>query len=234
MTQSTDARWTGAVTSIEDPSVLVPRAMRFLDRRDAGRKLAPLLERFMAERPVVVGIPRGGMPVAAEVARVLAAPLDVVVVRKIGAPQNPEFAVGALAQGGVHMLNERAVQTLGLCEGDLRAVVTRAQRELDERLERYRREREPIDLNGRTAILVDDGLATGSSASAAVESLREQGATRVILAVPVASPESAEALRRRADEVVCVETPADLWAVGMWYEDFRPTTDEEVTALLAG
>ncbi len=233
MAQSTDGRWTGAVTSIEDPPVFVPSAVRFLDRREAGRKLAPLLERFRAERPVVVGIPRGGVPVAAEVARVLAAPLDVVVVRKIGAPQNPEFAVGALAQGGVHMLNERAIHTLGLSEGDLRAVVTRAQRELDERLERYRRERQPIDLKGRTAILVDDGLATGNSASAAVESLREQGAARVILAVPVAAPESAEALRRRADEVVCVETPADLWAVGMWYEDFRPTTDEEVTALLA-
>lgn len=233
MTQLTDGRWTGAVSSIEDPSAFVPSAAHFLDRRDAGDKLAPLLERFRSERPVVVGIPRGGVPVAAEVARVLAAPLDVVVVRKIGAPQNPEFAVGALAQGGVRMLNERAIRMLGLSEGDLRAVVIRARRELDERLERYRREREPIDLKGRTAILVDDGLATGSSASAAVESLRKQGANRVILAVPVAAPESAEALRRRADEVVCVETPADLWAVGMWYEDFRPTTDEEVATLLA-
>jgi putative phosphoribosyl transferase len=181
----------------------------------------------------VVGIPRGGVPVAAEVARILAAPLDVVVVRKIGAPQNPEYAIGALAQGGVYMLNERALRALDLSEAELHAVVARAERELDERIERYRSRREPIELTGRTVILVDDGLATGSSASAAVETLRRRGAAHVILAVPVAAPASADALRRHADEVVCVKTPADLWAVGMWYEDFRPTTDEEVVALLA-
>jgi len=227
-------RWTGAVTSPTDPPVSVLGAARFQDRRDAGRRLAPLLEPFRDERPVVVGIPRGGVPVAAEVARVLGAPLDVVIVRKIGAPQNPEFAIGALAEGGIHVLSERTVRALGLSDPELGALIARVEGELAEQRLRYRGARGPAQLGGRTAILVDDGLATGRSALAAVRSLRERGASRVILAVPVAAPESAEELRRHADEVVCVEEPADLWAVGYWYEDFRPTTGEEVAALLAG
>ncbi len=210
----------------------VPGAVRFQDRRDAGRRLASLLEPFRDELPVIVGIPRGGVPVAAEVARVLCAPLDVVVVRKIGAPRNPEFAIGALAEGGVHVLSDRTVRALGFSDAVVRALIVRAEGELVERLLLYRGAREPAQLSGRTAIVVDDGLATGLSALAAVRSLRERGATRVILAVPVASPESAQELRRYADEVVCVEEPAELWAVGYWYEDFRPTTDEEVAALL--
>ncbi len=226
-------RRTGAVTSLDDPPVFVPSAVRFQDRRDAGRRLAALLEPFRDELPVVVGIPRGGVPVAAEVARALGAPLDEAVVRKIGAPQNPEFAIGALAEGGVHVLSERTVRALGLSEPQLGALIARGEAELAERRLRYRGAREPAPLGGRTAILVDDGLATGHSALAAVRSLRERGASRVILAVPVAAPESAEELRRHADEVVCVEEPAELWAVGYWYEDFRPTTDEEVAALLA-
>ena len=180
----------------------------------------------------MVAIPRGGVPVAAEVARGLGAPLDVVVVRKIGAPQNPEFAIGALAQGGVHLLDQRTVRMLSPPEPALRAVIASAQCELEEGLERYGAQRRCIDLTGRTAILVDDGLATGNSAAAAVESLRKRGADRVILAVPVAAPESARVLRGRADEVVCIEEPTELWAVGSWYEDFRPTTDQEVDALL--
>ncbi|MGH2834634.1 MAG: phosphoribosyltransferase family protein [Solirubrobacteraceae bacterium] len=207
--------------------------MRFHDRRDAGRRLAVLLEPFAVEQPIVVGIPRGGVPVAAEVAFSLGAPLDVAVVRKIGAPQNPEFAIGAIAEGGVHVLNEQAVRALGLSDIQLRALIARVERELHERLQLYRAAREPAPLSGRTVILIDDGLATGQSALAAVRSLRERGATRVILAVPVAAPESADTLRRYADEVVCAEEPADLWAVGYWYEDFGPTTDEEVVALLA-
>jgi putative phosphoribosyl transferase len=226
-------RWTGAVTSLEDPPSLAPGALGFKDRHDAGRRLAVLLEQFRDEQPVVVGIPRGGVPVAAEVARALGASLDVAVVRKIGAPQNPEFAIGALAEGGVHVLSERAVRALGLSDDGLRALIARVEHELAERLRRYRGTRAPAELAGRTVILVDDGLATGRSAQAAVRSLRTRGAARVILAVPVASPEAVATLRREADEVVCVEVPADLWAVGYWYEDFSPTADEEVTALLA-
>jgi predicted phosphoribosyltransferase len=205
----------------------------FKDRHDAGRRLAGRLQPFHAEHPVVVGIPRGGVPVAAEVARALGAPLDVAVVRKIGAPQNPEFAIGALAEGDVQLLNARLVRAAGLSDAGLRALIHDVERELGEYVERYRGSREPIAVAGRTVILVDDGLATGRSAMAAVISLRGRGAARVILAVPVAAPTSLEALRREADAVVCVEMPADLWAVGVWYEDFSPTSDEEVAALLA-
>jgi putative phosphoribosyl transferase len=226
-------RPTGAITSPEDPPSFVPSAVRFTDRHDAGRQLAALLEPFREERPVVVGIARGGVPVAAEVARALDAPLDIAVVRKIGAPQNPEYAIGALAEGGVHVLSTGTVRAVGLSEAELQALVARAEGELSERLRRYRGARTPTELTGRTVILVDDGLATGRSALAAVRSLRKRGASRVILAVPVAAPESVHALRDEADEVVCVEMPDDLWAIGFWYEDFRPTTDEEVAALLA-
>jgi putative phosphoribosyl transferase len=222
----------GAVTSLEDPPTFVPSAVRFRDRHDAGRRLAALVEPFRKERPVVIGIPRGGVPVAAEVARALDAPLDITVVRKIGAPQNPEYAIGALAEGGVYVLSEEAVRALELSETDLRALIARGARELGERLRRYRGAREPVRLEGRTVILIDDGLATGSSALAALGSLRERGARRLILAVPVAAPASMQALRDYADEVVYIEMPEDLWAVGYWYEDFRPTTDDEVTALL--
>jgi putative phosphoribosyl transferase len=233
MSSQPGMRWTGAVTSIADPPVFVPSEVRFRDRHDAGRQLAALLGRYRSERPVVVGIPRGGVPVAAEIARALDAPLDVTVVRKIGAPQNPEFAIGALAEGGVHVLSGELVRALGLSEEEIQQLTTRVEQELVRRLRRYRGARAPIPVAGRTVIVVDDGLATGRSALAAVRSLGERGAKRVILAVPVAAPESAAALRRHADEVVCVEAPADLWAVGYWYEDFRPTTDEEVSTLLA-
>ncbi len=205
----------------------------FKDRYDAGRRLAALLEQSRREHPVVVGIPRGGVPVAAEVARALGAPLDVAVVRKIGAPRNPEYAIGALAEGGVHVLSEEAVHALRLTEDARTALIAQVQGELEQRLRRYRGARAPIELTGRTAILVDDGLATGRSALAAVRSLRRRGAARVILAVPVAARLSAQSLSDEADEVVCVEMPDDLWAVGYWYQDFNPTTDAEVAALLA-
>ncbi len=204
----------------------------FKDRHDAGRRLAVSLEPFRCERPVVIGIPRGGVPVAAEVARALGAPLDIAVVRKIGAPQNPEYAIGALAEGGAHVLNEQAVRALKLSQSDLQALIAGADRELRERLERYRGGRAAVELAGRTAILVDDGLATGSSACAALDSLRERGAKRVIVAAPVAARASVRALREYAEEIVCLEAPEDLWAVGYWYEDFRPTTEEEVRTLL--
>jgi predicted phosphoribosyltransferase len=208
------------------------RAVRFKDRHDAGRRLAALLEPYRHERPVVVALPRGGVPVAAEVARALDAPLDVAVVRKIGAPQNAEYAIGAVAEGGVHVLGGRMGRAADLTGAELDTLITRAECELEERLRRYRGTRQPVTLDGRTVIVVDDGLATGRSALAAVRSLRRRGAARVILAAPVASREAAGLLSEAADEVVCVEIPADLWAVGAWYVDFRATTDEEVAALL--
>jgi len=224
---------TGAVTTPDDPLLLAPSEDAFADRADAGRKLASLLERFRDERPVVVGMPRGGVPVAAEVARSLHAPLDVALVRKIGAPGNREFAIGAVAEGGVHLIDNETARAIGLSERDVQALIARADDELTAQTARYRGAREPISLTGRTVILVDDGLATGRSARAAMRSLRRRGAARVILAVPVGAPESISALQAEADEIVCVEMPEDLWAVGFWYQDFRPTSDEQVLALLS-
>src|SRR6266851_6666215 len=233
MSEQFSRRPYGAVTSLGDPPTAPPGASGFSDRRDAGRRLAVLLAPYRGEQPVVVGIPRGGVPVAAEVARALEAPLDVTVVRKIGAPQNPEYAIGALAEGGVHVLSGRIAGAIGLSEGAVRALLARAEHELEVRQRRYHGAREPIDIAGRTVILVDDGLATGRSARAAVRSLRRRGAARVVLAVPVAAPTAVEMLREEADDVVCVATPTDLWSVGQWYQDFAPTADDEVTALLA-
>jgi len=234
VTQPRHPRRNGAVNSIvELPFGPKNGDVRFADRRDAGRRLAALLADLRYENPVVVGIPRGGMPVAAEVARALEAPLDLVVVRKVGAPENPEYAIGALAEGDVVVIDDEAVRQLRLDAAELDAVVGRAQRELTERLARYYASRQRLAVAGRTVLLIDDGLATGHSAQAAARSLRQRGAARVILAVPVAAPASARALRKWVDDVVCVEAPANLWAIGLWYEDFSPTSEEEVAALLA-
>jgi putative phosphoribosyl transferase len=229
---------------------------RFADRHDAGRRLAQLLEPLRPRHPVVCGIPRGGVPVAAEVASALGAPLDVVVVRKIGAPMNPELGIGAVAEGGVEVIGEQTVRALGIGPGELGRRIARAGEELAERVARYRSPaapatggrspagrspagprpglpaHPPLPVAGRTAIVVDDGLATGHTAQAAARSLRARGAARVVLAVPVAAPSSVAKLGEEVDEVVCVELPSSLWAIGVWYEDFAPTSDAEVTALL--
>ncbi|MGA2165773.1 MAG: phosphoribosyltransferase family protein [Solirubrobacteraceae bacterium] len=234
MTPAQPQRGASTVNPIAEPP-LDPRDgdVRFADRRNAGRRLAALLSALRREHPVVVGIPRGGVPVAAEVARALMAPLDVVLVRKIGAPGNPEYAIGALAEGDVLVIDKESVRRLRLGPAELDAVVEHARRELAERsASRYARHRR-LPVAGRTVLLVDDGLATGHSAQAAARSLRERGAARVILAVPVAAPASVQAARGWVDEIVCVQTPIDLWAIGLWYEDFSPTSDEEVAALLA-
>ncbi len=209
------------------------RDARFIDRRDAGRHLAAMLAELRCENPIVVGIPRGGVPVAGEVARALATPLDLVLVRKVGAPGNPEFGIGALAEGDVVVIDEEAVRQLRLDAAELDMAVGRARRELAERSARPYAKRPRLAVAGRTVLLIDDGLATGHSAQAAALSLRERGAARVILGVPVAAPASARKLRAWVDEVVCVRTPADLWAIGPWYEDFTQTPEEEVAALLA-
>jgi putative phosphoribosyl transferase len=227
-----DASLTGAIASLDDPPLAPPRRLAFRDRHDAGRRLAALLEQSRREQPVVLAIPRGGVPVAAEVAHALGAPLDVVVVRKIGSPQNPEYAIGAVAEGGVHVLGADAVRALGLGEERCKALIAHGETELRVSVQRYRAGRASVDLAGRTVIVVDDGLATGRSALAAVRSARKRGAAFVILAAPVGARRSAQELHDEADEVVCVETPTDLWAVGYWYEDFTPTTDAEVATLL--
>jgi predicted phosphoribosyltransferase len=204
----------------------------FRDRREAGRLLAQKLAPYADRDPVVVGLPRGGVPVAFEVARALAAPLDVFVARKLGVPAQPELAMGAIAENGARVLNPEVVGDAGVSDDELAAVETRERAELERRAALYRGGRAPSDLRGRVVIVVDDGLATGATARAAVEGVRRRGARSIVLAVPIAARATVAALAREVDEVVCVEAPRDLRAVGEWYTDFSATTDDEVLELL--
>jgi predicted phosphoribosyltransferase len=206
---------------------------RFDNREDAGRALAGALREYGGRSDVVVlGLPRGGVPVAAEVARALGAPLDVFVVRKIGAPTQPELAMGAVSTGGVVVVNEEIVRELAVSREEFDEVAAREKREVGRREQSYRGNRPAPDLSGKVVILVDDGLATGATMRAAVEAVRRQGPSRVIVAVPVAALDTCEQMRREADEVVCGETPEPFLAVGLWYRDFSQTSDEEVRDLL--
>jgi len=207
-------------------------AMQFADRRDAGRRLAAELLPLAKERPVVVALPRGGVPVAVEVARALDAPLDILAVRKLGAPGNRELGVGAVAEGGSAVLDSSSAEQLGLTSSVLEATLEREIQELRRRVDRYRGERPPIAVRGRTVIVVDDGLATGLSELAAIRALRKREARRIVVAVPVGSRESIEMLGEEADQVLCLMIPDRLYGVGLWYEDFAPVSDEEVLALL--
>ena len=206
--------------------------MRYRDRREAGRVLAELLAP-LANQPdvLVLGLPRGGVPVAWEVARRLGAALDVFVVRKLGFPGHEELAMGAIASGGVRVLNPEVV-AYGVTRDEIERLAEREQRELERRERLFRGDRPPIRVVDRTVILVDDGLATGSTMRAAVRALRQQGAARIIVAVPVAAPSTCAEMEDEADEVVCAATPEPFHAVGLWYEDFRQTTDDEVRELL--
>jgi len=206
--------------------------MRFSDRRDAGMKLATLMGRFRDERPIVLGLPRGGVPVAFEVARALNAPLDVIVVRKLGLPSQPELAMGAIGEDGIRIVNEDLCRRAGVGAAELANVERRERAELARRAKRFRGERRPVPIAGRTVIVVDDGLATGSTALAALQVARAHGAERVVLAVPVAPRETLREMELHADEVVCVEAPPNMAAIGPWYADFTQTTDEEVLRLL--
>jgi predicted phosphoribosyltransferase len=208
--------------------------MRFRDRVHAGRELAGLLARY-AHRPdvIVLGLPRGGMPVAAEVARALGVPFDVFLVRKLGVPGHEELAFGAIAQGGVQVLNDRLIADLDLPPFAVERVAARERAELERRDELYRGGRPFPALHERTVILIDDGLATGATMEAAVIALRRLGPARVVVAAPVGARETCDRLSGIGDEVVCAATPAPFDAVGLWYEDFSQTTDEEVRALLA-
>jgi putative phosphoribosyl transferase len=205
----------------------------FRDRHEAGRLLGERLRHLRAPHPVVLGLPRGGVPVAAEVARVLEAPLDVLVVRKLGCPWQPELAVGAIGEGGVRIVDERMVAELRIDPSELDEIAARETAELERRVTRYRRGRAPLELTGRTVVVVDDGIATGATARAGLRVARERGAARVILAVPVAPFDAVRRLGRVADEVVCLRTPEVFWAVGQFYADFSQTSDGEVADALA-
>lgn len=207
----------------------------FRDRKHAGERLAGLLENYRGqEGTVVLGLARGGVPVAAAVARELALPLDVFVVRKIGAPHQPELAIGAVASGGVIVLDERAVQAMHLSQAALDLRVAQEREELLRREQLYRGERPPLALTGQTVLLVDDGLATGYTMLAAVRAVRQQLPTAIVVAVPVAPPETLDRLRAEVDEIVCVNRAERLFAVGQFYEDFSQTSDEQVWECLSG
>ena len=207
---------------------------RFRDRADAGRKLAEKLMAYAGRSDVVVlALPRGGVPVGAEVARALGAPLDVFLVRKLGLPGHEELAMGAIATGGARVLNEELVRDLRLDEQLIETVARREQAELERREQLYRGSRPPPELAGKTVILVDDGLATGASMRAAVAAVRAREPARVVVAVPTAAPQTCAELEAEVDEIVCERTPDPFYAVGLWYEDFSQTSDEEVRDLLA-
>jgi putative phosphoribosyl transferase len=215
------------IVAVTDPPI------PFRDRAEAGRRLARKLAAYAGKPDVIVlALPRGGVPVGYEVARALGASLDVFVVRKLGVPGHEELAMGAIASGNVRVLNDEVVRALRIPPDVIDRVTAEEQIELERREQLYRDGRPAADVRGRAAILVDDGLATGASMSAAVAALRQLGPKRIVVAVPVAAASACEAFRSKVDEVVCAMTPESFQAVGIWYNDFSQTTDDEVRALM--
>lgn len=208
--------------------------MVFKNRTDAGRQLADQLKKYAGKRDaIVLALPRGGVPVGFEVARALDAPLDVFLVRKLGVPGREELAMGAIASGGVRVVNEDVVRELGIPPRWLDMAAADEMPELRRREEAYRDARPAPDVREKTVILVDDGLATGATMRAAVAALRRMGPAKIVVAVPVGASQTCDEFRKLADEVVCVQQPDPFWAVGSWYRDFEQTTDDEVRELLA-
>lgn len=209
-------------------------AARYRNRTDAGRRLAAQLREY-ADRPdvIVLALPRGGVPVAYEVARTLHVPLDVFIVRKLGLPSHPELAMGAIASGGIRVIDQAALRRFGVTDEQLAAVAAAEERELERRERQYREGLPLPDVTGKTVILIDDGLATGATMAAAAAALKAQGPAKLVVAVPVSAPETCDAFREIVDEVVCGATPEPFYAVGLWYEDFSQTSDDEVHDLLA-
>jgi len=206
----------------------------FANRKEAGRQLAERIpESLRRLDPLILALPRGGVPVAAEIAKALGRPLDVLIVRKLGVPGHEEYAMGALASGGVTVLNQETVSSLRLSAAQVDAAIERETRELVRREKLYRGGKPPPVVTGHTVILVDDGIATGSTVQAAIQLLYQQGAGRVVVAAPVAPPDTVERLREKADEVIILSEPEPFGGVGRWYRDFSQTSDEEVRSLLA-
>ena len=215
-------------TTTRDPS-------KFSDRRQAGRELAKRLSHYAGREDVLVlGLPRGGVPVGYEIANSLGAPLDVFIVRKLGVPGHEELAMGAIATGGIMVLDSALIRNLGLSSQGVQHVVEAEKRELERREKIFRAGRPALHVMGKTIILVDDGLATGATMRAAVKALKTQMPARMVIAVPVAAMETCESFRGEVDEVICAQTPEHFYAVGLWYEDFSQTTDREVGELLTG
>lgn len=205
----------------------------FRDRRDAGRKLAQKLTAYAGRTDIIVlALPRGGVPVAYEVALALHAPMDIFIVRKLGLPGHEELAVGAIASGSARVLNEEIIGYLNISEAVIDAISQRELQELERRERAYRGDRPPLHVEGRTIILIDDGLATGASMRAAIAGLRAQNPAHIVVAVPTAAPETCEALEPEVDQMICATTPEPFYGVSRWYEDFSQTTDEEVKMLL--
>jgi putative phosphoribosyl transferase len=208
--------------------------MRFQDRTDAGRRLAKELIAYKDQPDVLVlALPRGGVPVAVEVAEVLHAPLDIFLVRKLGVPGQEELALGAVASGGVRVLNQSLVRSLRISREEIEAVTAAERKELERRQRLYRDDRPAPEIRNRTVILVDDGLATGATMRAAVRALRQQQPARIIIGVPAASPQTCDEFRNQVDDIVCAITPDPFYSVGMWYRNFSQVSDDEVRALLA-
>ncbi|MBN1684019.1 MAG: phosphoribosyltransferase [Gammaproteobacteria bacterium] len=204
----------------------------FKNREDAGKQLAKLLKNYKKQNPIILGMPRGGVPVAYEIAKQLKAPLDVIVSRKIGAPGQEEFAIGAIAPGNIMILDQALVSSFSLTKEELIRLVDKEKKEMNRRIKRFRGEKPPLNVKNRTVIIVDDGIATGRTALAAIRAVRKQKPKSIVLAAGACAPDTIAMLEKEADQVICVMKPSPFFAVGSFFDDFGQTTDEEVVELL--